>query len=145
MGRAVSRARADLAFAPERCAPHRTTRPNDAVAASQQRPELHLGVTPTCDEAPGAAIRFWFDSFPKRKGADLPMRIPLDLEYDGPDGRHYGPERYVLDLSAYGPALHPDKRVPDLVEEVERISKSITAAATQLSVLALSRSPEDLR
>lgn len=94
--------------------------------------------------APGTAIRFWFDSFPKRTEADLPMRIPLELEYEGPDGRHYGPERYVLDLSAYGPALQPDKNMHDLVEQVTRVDKSIAAIASQISVLANNRPANDL-
>jgi hypothetical protein len=89
--------------------------------------------------APGTAIRFWFDSFPKRKEADLPMRIPLDLEYDGPDGRHYGPEHYVLDLSAYGPALRPDKSIHELVEGIEHVDKSLKAVVSQLSVLVQNR------
>lgn len=89
--------------------------------------------------APGTAIRFWFDTFPKRRDAALPMRIPIELEYDGPDRRHYGPERYVLDLSAHAPALQPDKTIHDLVETVAGIEKLIKAAVAHLAILASDR------
>lgn len=71
--------------------------------------------------APGQELRFWFDKFSDRQQAGLPMRIPVTLEYEGPDGESYGPEEYVLDLLAHGPALLPDKTMHDLVGEVAGI------------------------
>ncbi len=76
--------------------------------------------------APKQEIRFYLDSFLRRVKSDLPMRIPVDIDYDGPDGkRHYGPEHFVLDLEAYGPAMQADNTMHDLVGEIKKVREEL--------------------
>lgn len=47
---------------------------------------------------PRKRIRFHFDQYINRRDQNLPMRYMVTLAYEGPTGRRYGPESYVLDL-----------------------------------------------
>ncbi|MFV0307826.1 MAG: hypothetical protein ACK5OX_08795 [Desertimonas sp.] len=76
---------------------------------------------------PGHRLRYFLDTFPERRDAGLPMRIAAILTYEGLDGRQYGPEEYIIDLDAYGPALQDDKGLHELVEEAKRIRTEMQA------------------
>lgn len=74
---------------------------------------------------PRQQLRFHFDMSVTRLDAELPLTYAGEVAYLGAQRRRYGPERFVLDLSAYrGTALSP-KGLPELVSAVQAILKQL--------------------
>lgn len=70
--------------------------------------------------APGKRIRVLFDSFPDRLKTDLSATYDVRLEYRGITKKLFK-DHYRLDLSMYLGSSPPEKGIPDLVLEVEKI------------------------
>jgi hypothetical protein len=79
--------------------------------------------------APGEERLILLDRIPDRmKRDDLPRRHTANLTYRDHRGHRLGPEQYVLDFGLMEGVRFSDETMHDLVIEVRRLRKALTAA-----------------